>query len=101
MTNLTWRRCPACGQLTLVPASAETCWQCGAPIAGRPTENAAGHAARASSPFRPAEISPPPASTPADLNLPPPRPKFMDLTAEDDVIARRLLATVFPDGVDF
>ena len=76
--NLTWRRCGNCGQLTLVPVSANVCWQCGAPCPDRES----GHPA------------------PADLNLPAPRPSFMALTPQDDAVARRLLASVFPDGVD-
>ncbi len=87
--NLTWRRCATCGQLTLVPAAAEACWQCGAPIAAQPAAGAT----------RP-PLGRPAAPTRADLNLPAPPPRFLDLTPDDDLVARRLLASVFPEGVE-
>ena len=87
--NLTWRRCATCGQLTLVPAAAEACWQCGAPIAARPAAGDGGPPRG-----RPA------APTRADLNLPPRLPRALDFTAADDLVARRLLASVFPDEID-
>jgi hypothetical protein len=110
--NLTWRRCGNCGQLTLVPVSANVCWQCGAPCPDResghpaPADAAPPDPAPAVAPgfpigFAPAaEPSPGVAPSPADLNLPAPRPSFMALTPQDDAVARRLLASVFPDGVD-
>ena len=41
-SGLIWRRCQACGQLTLVPATANVCWQCGAPSAGPRSPTGAG-----------------------------------------------------------
>ena len=108
--HLAWRRCAACGQLTLVPVTAESCWQCGAPLAARPAErddaapNAAAGPPGAGSVFgagfarsRAPSVEPPSA---ADLNLPMPRPRFMDLSPDDDLVACRLLESVFPDGVE-
>ena len=70
-----WRRCAACGQPTLVPATARAHRQRGSPTR-----------------------SIPPAPTPADLNLPP-HPRAMDLSPADDAVARCLLASIFPEGV--
>ena len=108
--HLAWRRCAACGQLTLVPATAESCWQCGAPLVSRPEasdDQSAANPRPGSHPagsafggFGAARASAAGAASPADLNLPPPRPRFMDLTAADDIVARRLLESVFPHGVD-
>ena len=106
--NLTWRRCTNCGQLTLVPVNADVCWQCGAPCPGpRPDAGATAPAGglgfpsivdfgRAADQRRAAPASPPA----ADRNLPAPRPRWMDLTPADDATARRLLASVFPDGFE-
>ena len=102
--NLTWRRCPSCGQLTLVPANADACWHCGGPIAPRSSADAAA----------PVPLpEPAPGSGPSSLhtsgfdlcaatdrNLPAPGPRPQDLTPADDAVARRLLASVFPDGLD-
>jgi hypothetical protein len=112
--NLTWRRCGNCGQLTLVPVSANVCWQCGAPCPDRGSGEHTDAADAAPTgpapavgqgvPFGFGHASDPRAGatapSPADLNLPPPRPSFMTLTPQDDAVARRLLASVFPDGVD-
>ena len=86
--NLTWRRCATCGQLGLVPAVAEACWQCGAPSMARPVAGDGWTPLHGAGPGR------------ADLDPPAPRPRFTDLSPADDLVARRLLAIVFPDGVE-
>ena len=102
--NLTWRRCPSCGQLTLVPVNAAACWHCGGPITAR---SGPGAAAPPPAPQPPSGVDP---SLPhvrgfdlgavADRNLPAPAPRPMDLTPADDAMARRLLASVLPTGVE-
>ena len=109
--NLTWRRCANCGQLTLVPASANVCWQCGAPCpdhdrepraeAGGPGLSGGIPGAGPGLPFAFAggavnQIGPSAAAS----NLPPAKPRFMDLSPADDLIAKRLLTSVFPDGFE-
>ncbi len=118
-TRLVWRRCGTCGQLTLVPVSANVCWQCGAalpeprgdvdpntgrgsvdgqpgefpaPIAWTPFSSAEnlGHPSAEPNPLDP---------TPVERNLPPAKPHFMDLSPDDDAVAARLLESVFPDGL--
>ncbi len=81
--NLIWRRCGACSQLTLVPVSAQVCWQCGAPI-----------------------DSAPPHGSPIDGSVsdwhsmaPAPADESAVLTPDEDAAANRLLASVFPHGV--
>ena len=107
--NLTWRRCTNCHQLTLVPVSANVCWQCGAPCPERgpggygeaDAVDAAGVEAgfpvifgRAAEPWTIA------AGSPAELNLPAPGPRYGAISAADDARARRLLASVFPGDAD-
>ena len=108
--HLAWRRCAACGQLTLVGVAAESCWQCGAPLASRPLESSDTTAPNATSGpvgdgfafgagfgLSRAPFPEPPSA--ADSNLPPPRSRCMDLTPADDLVACRLLESVFPHGV--
>jgi hypothetical protein len=40
------------------------------------------------------------ATSPVDPNLPPAGPRLLDLTPADDAVAYRLLASVFPGGVE-
>jgi hypothetical protein len=79
--NLTWRRCLTCGQLTLVPATAESCWHCGASMAPPSAGDLAG---------------PSPALGPAAEGG---APRFGGLSPEEDAVAKRLLASVFPEGI--
>ena len=105
-SKLVWRRCGVCGQLTLVPATANVCWQCGSPLGEGPGKSADDNplADRAlpapgfgsSDPDVPRPLGG--FAAPADASLPPPKPRPMDLTPEDDERARRLLTSVFPDG---
>ena len=81
--NLTWRRCLTCGQLTPVPAMAESCWHCGASMAPPTGGNLA-------CPSAGAGLRPDGEDT----------TRFRDLGSADDVAANRLLASVFPDGLD-
>ena len=102
--NLTWRRCPSCGQLTLVPVNADACWHCGGPIAPRSSADAAAPAPlpephTGSGPTFP-RVHGFDLGAATDRNLPAPGPRPMGLTPADDAVARRLLASVFPDGVD-
>ena len=108
--NLTWRRCTNCGQLTLVPVNADVCWQCGAPCPEPRSSADSGTAAPVGGLGFPSIVdfgraanqrlgAPAPPST-TQWNLPHPRPRWMDLTPADDAIARRLLASVFPDGFE-
>jgi len=115
--GLVWRRCPVCGQLTLVPATADVCWQCGALHAGhRPPRDADGITPATSTPAEGpipgvgpglafglargqdpswsvhrvgAERTPPIRGSSATM-----------LTAAEEAIAHRLLASVFPDGME-
>jgi hypothetical protein len=81
--KLTWRRCLTCGQLTPVPATAESCWHCGASMAPPTRGDLAGSAAGAG-------LRPDGEDT----------TRFRDLGPADDAVAKRLLASVFPDGID-
>ena len=108
--RLTWRRCTHCGQLTLVPVSANVCWQCGAPCPGGEPQD---HGAEANphddqSPGR----YPRPTSVEAwmvqlsdgaglDIDSTTRVTPVTGLSAADDQVARRLLASVFPDGFEF
>jgi len=118
-TKLVWRRCGTCGQLTLVPVSANVCWQCGAPLpepgtGSDPSAEAsaddvgplAGQERMAWPPFpfvgnRDRDSGDPDQLDPrlTERNLPPPKPRPMDLTPEDDAVATQLLESVFPDGL--
>lgn len=121
MSNgLVWRRCPACGQLTLVPATANVCWQCGAPHAGhRPQSDAFG-----GEDFTPASDLPAGGPIPGvgpglSFGLPRGQEPWWSvhrlgvertpsvrrssaptLTAAEEAIAHRLLSSVFPDGIE-
>ena len=118
-TKLVWRRCGTCGQLTLVPVSANVCWQCGAPLVEPPHESdppsgadpLEGQADDAPAPIawhpfaftdhagsRP-EAPKSPDQAAIERNLPPAKPRAMDLTPDDDAIAHRLLESIFPDGL--
>lgn len=90
--NLVWRRCGGCGQLTLVPASASVCWQCGTPV-GRAT------------PVDPSlfRMNPP---MPMNARIPTQEPvrqmpaeEMTPLTTEQIATANQLLASVFPDEI--
>lgn len=90
--NLVWRRCSGCGQLTLVPASASVCWQCGTPV-GRsaPVDPAL---FRANPPRPLAQRAPtqePVRQIPAEECTP--------LSPGQIATANRLLATIFSDDV--
>ncbi len=118
-TKLVWRRCGTCGQLTLVPVNANVCWQCGAPLndpRGEPDPNPGSASADAQPEEFPERIAWPPFSFAENLspqsdepnpldpraidrNLPPAKPRPMDLSPEDDIVATQLLDSVFPDGV--
>jgi hypothetical protein len=104
-SKLVWRRCGTCGQLTLVPATANVCWQCGSPLVDGPggdnnplADRALPGQAPGFGPFGGDAPRPFGGFAPADASLPPPKPRPMDLTPEEDARARRLLASVFPDG---
>lgn len=117
-TKLVWRRCATCAQLTLVPVSANVCWQCGAPL---PEPVDGDHLSAESDPaLGKADALPqrpwwPPFSRPGEIdhhptereridpslverNLPPAKSRPMALTPEEDAVATRLLESVFPDG---
>ncbi len=118
-SNLVWRRCPTCGQLTLVPATANLCWQCGAPCPdpGRdPRPSAGGAPTTTDSAFPSAGVGSdlderleraPAArrSLPGSIAPTSRRPRVVPspgttLTAAEDAIARRLLGSVFPNGIE-
>lgn len=93
MARMFWQRCPRCGRLTLSRLGATTVCDCSRDIpgpAGRPQS-----AAPLASGVTPAL----PVSTP--IPVPPPAPALALLTPEQDAAARRLLASVFPNGFDF
>lgn len=81
--NLAWRRCRTCGQLTLVTSPDGVCADCGAPMAALDAHRPSPARRRAVTPAR---------------RSPPPRPRVPDLTPADDAVAKRLLASVFPEG---
>ena len=87
MARLFWQRCPRCGRLTLSRLGATTVCDCSRGVPG--PESRPQQAASFSSGVTPAL----PASTPA--------PALVLLTPEQDAAARRLLASVFPNGFDF
>ena len=81
--NLTWRRCLTCGQLTPVPAATDPCWHCGASMIPPTGGHLAGPSARAG-------LRPDGGDT----------TRLRHLGPADDAVAKRLLASVFPDGID-
>jgi hypothetical protein len=83
--------------LTLVPASTETCWQCGAPCSGH--EASVQDARGERLPWAP-QNQDAPLGAASNQYLPAPPRHFTDLTPEDDIVAYRLLASVFPEGVE-
>ena len=107
--HLTWRRCTSCGQLTLVPASANVCWQCGAPCPERAVDQPAADLVSDGSlgiegqlPFAFGQIETfrsGDRAAAADLPIAAPPARFLDLSPTDNETAHRLLASVFPDGV--
>lgn len=92
MARLFWQRCPRCGRLTLSRVGSPVSCECA-------------HRDSAPAP-RPYPTSTPEASgvTPALPGFTPPpgpAPVLALMTPEQDAVARRLLATVFPNGFDF
>lgn len=90
MSHLAWRRCATCQQLTIVPTNARACWQCGAPMGSRAEGSHEVGQAPIGREVAGLEAIPSVAGV----------ARFGDLTAEEDAVARRLLRSVFPDGVD-
>lgn len=93
MARLFWQRCPRCGRLTLSRLGATTVCDCSRGISG--PESRSEPAAPMTSGVTPAL----PVSTP--IPALPPLPTLALLTPEQDAAARRLLASVFPNGFEF
>jgi hypothetical protein len=106
--HLTWRRCTSCGQLTLVPASANVCWQCGAPcpdgdghqpMGDLLANGSLGIEGPAPFAFGQLEIVRPAEYAAADLPAASSPARSIGLSSTDNETAHRLLTSVFPDGV--
>lgn len=93
MARLFWQRCPRCGRLTLSRLGATTVCDCARDIPGPASRP------QASTPLPTGATPALPVSSP--IPAPPPAPSLALLTPEQDAAARRLLASVFPDGFDF
>jgi hypothetical protein len=105
-----WRRCPRCGRLTLSRIGVETPCDCVTGAARGAAEGGSFPTPRpqpAASPeagfpgFTPALPASAPVPALPPLSTPAPAPRLALLTPEQDAAARRLLASVFPNGFDF
>lgn len=97
MARMFWQRCPRCGRLTLTRLGAATVCDCAQEIPAPPARPLFGPTpdAQAITPA-PAALPAPPAPAPDAAQT----PALALLTPAQDANVRRLLASVFPNGVD-
>lgn len=93
MARLFWQRCPRCGRLTLSRLGATTVCDC-SPGVPDPASRS-----QPANPLASGVTPALPVSTPIPASAP--ISPLALLTPEQDAAARRLLASVFPDGFDF
>jgi hypothetical protein len=100
MNDLIWRRCSTCDQLNLVPATLDPCWPCGETRCERCTNLGLLMAPVDPGPAKALAVEGQQTRSFFGLALRAPSPHAPPAARADLDVAYRLLASVFPDGVD-